>query len=133
MHDYKVYVTFLNRPPCNARGGSGIDGEVVAFAVGFGRIQWRTKIGPSETSPLVANGLVYVGDWRGNVYALDERNGKVRWRFKTQGAIKSGESLVLCITGQGLKTTDPLAGELPRPPVIGPRLSELAALHLRTS
>jgi outer membrane protein assembly factor BamB len=93
VNDYKVYVTFLNRPPCNARGGRGIDGEVVAFAVGFGRIQWRTKIGPSETSPLVADGLVYVGDWRGTVYALDERNGKIRWRFKTRGAIKGAVAL----------------------------------------
>jgi threonine synthase len=49
-------------------------------------------------------------------------------RLITQGAIKSGESVVLCITGQGLKTTDPLVSELPRPPVIGPRLSDLAAI-----
>ncbi|HWM84957.1 MAG TPA: threonine synthase [Kofleriaceae bacterium] len=49
-------------------------------------------------------------------------------RLIAQGAIKRGESLVLCITGQGLKTTDPLVGELPRPPVIAPRLSELAAI-----
>jgi threonine synthase len=49
-------------------------------------------------------------------------------RLIAQGAIQRGESLVLCITGQGLKTTDPLLPELPRPPVIGPRLSELAAI-----
>jgi len=49
-------------------------------------------------------------------------------RLVAQGAIQRDESLVLCITGQGLKTTDPLLAELPRPPVIGPRLSELAAI-----
>jgi len=49
-------------------------------------------------------------------------------RLITDGAIGRGESIVLCITGQGLKTTDPLLPELPRPPVIGPRLSELAAI-----
>ena len=49
-------------------------------------------------------------------------------RLVAQGAIARGESVVLCITGQGLKTTDPLVNELPRPPVIGPRLSELAAI-----
>ena len=37
---------------------------------GTGKIRWQRTIGPSESSPLVANGLVYVGDWRGNVYAL---------------------------------------------------------------
>ncbi|HLU68493.1 MAG TPA: threonine synthase [Kofleriaceae bacterium] len=49
-------------------------------------------------------------------------------RLAESGAIGPGESVVLCITGQGLKTTDPLVGELPPPPVIAPRLSELSAL-----
>jgi threonine synthase len=49
-------------------------------------------------------------------------------RLIAEGAIRRGESVVLCITGQGLKTTDPLVPELPRPPVIGPRLSDLAAI-----
>ncbi len=93
IHGDVAFEAFLNHPPCNARGGHGIDGEVVAFAVGFGRIRWRTPIGPSESSPLVANGLVYVGDWRGDVYALDERTGKVRWRFHTGGAVKGGVAL----------------------------------------
>ncbi len=49
-------------------------------------------------------------------------------RLVASGAIRRGESLVLCITGQGLKTTDPLVGEMERPPVIAPKLSELTAL-----
>ena len=49
-------------------------------------------------------------------------------RLVQQGAIRRGESVVLCITGQGLKTTDPLVGVLEKPPVIAPRLSELSAL-----
>ena len=49
-------------------------------------------------------------------------------RLVDSGAIRRGESVVLCITGQGLKTTDPLVGELSRPPVIAPKLSELTAL-----
>ena len=49
-------------------------------------------------------------------------------RLVQQGAIRRGESVVLCITGQGLKTTDPLVGVLPKPAVIAPKLSELSAL-----
>ena len=49
-------------------------------------------------------------------------------RLIAQGAIRPDESLVLCITGQGLKTTEPLIADLPRPAVIGPKLSELAAI-----
>jgi hypothetical protein len=34
----------------------------------------------------------------------------------------------LCVTGQGLKTTDPLAGKLGAPPVIGARLADVETL-----
>ncbi|MFN2628021.1 MAG: PQQ-binding-like beta-propeller repeat protein [Gaiellaceae bacterium] len=98
IHDHVVFAAFMNRPPCNAAGGRGIDGEVIAFAVGFGRIRWRTSIGPSESSPLVAGGLVYVGDWGGNVYALAERTGKIRWRFHTNGQVKGA----LAVSGNRL-------------------------------
>ncbi|MEP6978555.1 MAG: PQQ-binding-like beta-propeller repeat protein [Thermoleophilia bacterium] len=91
VHAHVVYATFLNRPPCNASRVT--DGEVVAYAAGFGRVQWRTRIGPSESSPLVANGRVYVGDWRGNVYALDAATGRIRWTFHTKDRVKGGVAL----------------------------------------
>ncbi len=89
--DGTVYQSFLNRPPCNAKAKPGrLEGEVIAFAAGFGKIRWRTKIGPTESSPLVVDGFVYVGDWRGRVYALDAATGRVRWTFQGKGRIKSG-------------------------------------------
>ena len=87
--DGLVYETFLNHPPCNARGGK-IDGQVVALYARGGRVRWRKTIGPTETSPAVAHGLVYVGDWRGKVYAFNARTGKLRWSFATGGAVKGG-------------------------------------------
>jgi len=84
-----VYQSFLNRPPCNSKAKPGrLEGEVIAFAAGFGKIRWRTRIGPTESSPLVADGVVYVGDWRGRVYALDAATGRVRWTFQGKGRIK---------------------------------------------
>ena len=89
--DHTVYQAFLNRPPCNSKAKPGrLEGEVIAFASGFGKIRWRTRIGPTESSPLLADGRVYVGDWRGRVYALDGRTGKVRWTFQGKGRIKGG-------------------------------------------
>ena len=41
------------------------------------------------------------------------------------------DSVVVCVTGQGLKTTDPLAPLLPVPPVIPARLAEFDALVSR--
>ena len=84
-----LYQVFLNRPPCNAQG-SNLDGEIVAFHAIGGKVRWRRTIGPSETSPLVSNGLVYAGDWNGKVYAFDAGTGKTRWTFSTGGKVKGG-------------------------------------------
>jgi outer membrane protein assembly factor BamB len=84
-----VYAAFLNRPPCNATaGGHGNDGLVVAFSAGHGQIHWRRTIGPSESSPLLIGDRLYVGDWNGDVWALDADNGRVLWRHRIGGAVK---------------------------------------------
>ncbi|MSO96442.1 MAG: hypothetical protein EXQ81_11750 [Thermoleophilia bacterium] len=63
-----VYQAFLNRPPCNSGRSPGVlTGEVVVFDVNGGKVRWRTTIGPTESSPLVHQGRIYVGDWRGRV------------------------------------------------------------------
>jgi outer membrane protein assembly factor BamB len=87
-----VYASFLNRPPCNSTR-SDADGEVVAFDALTGHLRWRVRLGPTESSPLVANGLVYVGDWHGRVVALDAATGALRWSFATGGKVKSAAAL----------------------------------------
>jgi len=47
------------------------------------------------------------------------------------GRLGPDDEVVLCITGNGLKTVEALAGALPDTPVIAPRLRELEALHGR--
>ena len=86
-----VYEAFLNRPPCNAqKGGHGVNGEVVAFGVGHGKIHWRHTIGPSESSPLLVEDRLYVGDWSGNVWAFDANHGRVVWRTRVSHAAIKG-------------------------------------------
>jgi outer membrane protein assembly factor BamB len=99
VSNHVIFFAFLTAQPCS-RGRNAdrtkaarLTGEVIAFASGFGKVRWRTRIGPTESSPLVANGLVYVGDWRGWVYALDERTGRVRWRFRTDGMVKGAVAI----------------------------------------
>ena len=74
-------MTFLNKPPCNATR-SGLDGEVVALNADTGKVRWRLKIGPTESSPLVLDGVVYVGDWNGK---------RLRARARASGA-RAGRS-----------------------------------------
>ncbi len=38
-------------------------------------------------SPIVHNGIVYVGCYDNNLYALDARNGKFLWKYATEGGI----------------------------------------------
>jgi outer membrane protein assembly factor BamB len=86
-----VVETFIGRA-C-AEDVPGRDGEVVAFERATGRVRWRRVIGPTESSPLVANGLVYVGDWSGRVYALSARTGATRWVYRTGGKVKGSAAL----------------------------------------
>ena len=55
-------------------------------------MRWRHTIGPSETSPLVANGRVYVGDWSGWVYASTRRPA-ARCGARTGGEVKGALTL----------------------------------------
>jgi outer membrane protein assembly factor BamB len=88
-----VYETFLNRSrSCDMDDGPR-GGEVIAFDAGSGRIRWLRRLPPTESSPLVAGGLVYVGDWGGAVSALDVRTGSLRWRFQTGGKVKASAGL----------------------------------------
>jgi outer membrane protein assembly factor BamB len=87
-----VYESFLNRPPCNTKRKDA-DGRVIAFDAKSGKVRWSRRMAPTESSPLVANGLVYVGDWSGKVYALDARTGKSRWTFTTGNKVKAAVAI----------------------------------------
>jgi len=85
-----VYETFIGNAECHSRFR---DGELVALSALSGRLLWLRKLGPTESSPLVANGDVYVGDWTGRIYAYDARTGRVRWTADTDGAVKGSIAL----------------------------------------
>jgi outer membrane protein assembly factor BamB len=82
--DGTVYVTLLRRFH-GARGG-----RIVAVSQSTGRTRWSRKLSPSESSPLLLGKLVIVGSQNGSVYALNTRNGRVRWRYQAAGAVKGG-------------------------------------------
>ena len=94
-----VYMAFLNKrrkgkDACNAAPSTpGLDGEVAALDARTGKVRWRHVIGPTETSPLVAGGRVYVGDWRGFVYCLEAKTGREVWRYRTGGEVKGAMAL----------------------------------------
>jgi len=84
-----LFQVFLNKRPCN-NTSPGLTGRVAAYYVGSGKTRWSRTIGPSETSPLVDRGRVYVGDWNGVVWALNGNTGRVAWKYRTGGKVKGG-------------------------------------------
>ena len=88
--NHLVFVSLLNKPPCNA--SHGVDGKVIAFDAETGRIRWQRTIGPSESSPLFADGMVIVGDWSHDIYAFTAASGNLRWHFKSGGLVKGAIS-----------------------------------------
>ena len=54
------------------------------------RLDWSLKTGDEiRGSASGASGAIYIGSYDGQLYALDESDGSVRWRFKTQKGIVS--------------------------------------------
>ena len=46
-----------------------------------------------ESSPVVVSGVVYGGNWSGQVYALDAETGKPRWTYQTDGEVKGSAAV----------------------------------------
>jgi outer membrane protein assembly factor BamB len=59
-----------------------------------GRILWRYRTGISEASPVVRNGVAYLGGENGHLYALDIRRHRARWVASTGEKITSSPALV---------------------------------------
>jgi outer membrane protein assembly factor BamB len=90
LADHLLFATFIAHSSCRSRLRKG---ELLAFAPNTGHIRWRRAIGPSESSPLAANGLVYAADQNGRVYAFAARTGRLRWSVDTGAPIKASPSL----------------------------------------
>src|SRR3972149_1568549 len=53
------------------------------------RTAWRFNTGGPVDSPTVAGGLVYVGSYDDNIYALNATNGAVVWTYTTGNNVLS--------------------------------------------
>ena len=45
------------------------------------------------SSPAVSNGSVFVGSGDGNIYSVDARTGKLKWKFTTGGVVHSSPAV----------------------------------------
>ena len=84
-----VYETFLNPVPCGRGSAQQADGELIAVAAGPSHsVRWKKHLGATETSPLIVESRIYVGDYEGRVYCLRGVDGKTVWVFHAGGDVK---------------------------------------------
>ena len=69
-----VYVSVMDPYPCSADHDPA-DGFVVALDSTTGKERWRSRVGVTESSPLVVGRTLYVGSWDTRLYALGLRTG----------------------------------------------------------
>ena len=87
--DDVLYVSLMDPSPC-AQHDEEAPGYLVALDADTGKRLWRFRAGVNESSPLVANGIVYFGTWDGKVYALDAERHKPVWTYQTGDKVKGG-------------------------------------------
>jgi outer membrane protein assembly factor BamB len=60
----------------------------------LGNLKWAFKTnGKIFSSPIVQEGIVYIGSEDGYLYAIEEQTGKTHWKFKTGGAVHSSPAI----------------------------------------
>ena len=77
------------------------DDKLVALDATNGSVRWTTTIGTPnflrqvddwdvyQSSPAIADGVVYVGSADGRIYALSAADGKEKWHFQTQHVVRA--------------------------------------------
>ncbi len=62
---------------------------------------WQVEVGgPVSATPVIANGIAYVGSYDGSLYAIDLATGETRWTYETGAAVPEPHlQIPLGITG----------------------------------
>jgi outer membrane protein assembly factor BamB len=83
-----VYQAVMDFVPC-PQARPGATGYVVAWDADTGKRRWQWNKAPVESSPLLVRNTLFVGTWDHGVYALNARNGRVRWRFEADDQVNT--------------------------------------------
>lgn len=88
--DGVVYQPLMDRPGDDRNTAPGY---MLALDAETGAEKWRFEAGVIESSPLLADGVLYFGTFDDKLYALDVETVKPRWTFKAGDDIKGGPVL----------------------------------------
>ena len=83
-----IYQSYMHPVEC-LQDQAGANGYVVAWDAKTGRQLWRHNTAPVESSPLLRNGVLYVGTWNNDVIALNAKTGRQKWRFQADDQVNT--------------------------------------------
>ncbi len=72
----------------------GAPDQLYAFDATTGAILWQTTVSNSQSTPAVANGVIYIGSFDDNVYAFDASDGMQLWSSPTGHQVGSSPAVV---------------------------------------
>jgi outer membrane protein assembly factor BamB len=119
------------------------DGYLVSLNGASGEVVWARSLAAAsdqfvdvDSTPTIVGNVIYAASYSGGLYALDARDGTVRWRVGIEGvgAVRvAGRRLYFAAPRQGLHAADldghviwrqglTQAGDLTSPVVVGPYL-----------
>lgn len=76
------------------RGNPQHTGIYASAAPASGQLKWKFHTaGPVISSPVAANGVLYVGSTDHNLYAIRLADGTQKWKFKTHGRVNSSPAV----------------------------------------
>jgi len=93
-------------------------------ALAAGSAGWKIKFDGTDSDPVIADGVLYVGAADGAVYALDPANGATKWRFQTGVGLSSGPE-VISMPKSGARADDMTAAAQDAPGKKGKRRIDL--------
>jgi len=68
---------------------------LVALDIHTGSLRWQAQAGGNGIRPTLADGTLFVGDGEGVITAVRARDGKLLWRFPTNGGMSFPSSLTV--------------------------------------
>lgn len=79
-----VFTSFAQQSPLQQRIASSNDSRI------YDQLAWSFATdAPIRATPLLAGGKIFLGNARGEFYAIDRKTGNPAWKFKTGSAIHS--------------------------------------------
>ncbi len=83
-----IYQSYMDFVECG-QGDPNPTGFVIAMDAKTGKQKWRYKGKPFESSPLLHDGVLYVGSWDGNVHAIRAKTGRRVWTYQTGNRVNT--------------------------------------------